>query len=292
VESNGNVHFEGMTGNVTITATYAGGTIGSTEYCDCTGSYTITVSCDGEEAPIIVAASGTNIQDCNASITLEAKKQDGTTDFDSGSYQWYRNGVAIDGATDKAYTATQSGTYTVVHYGKCDQWSTNKAVITNNKSEPSVERLAPFQYYHVDKTYSDQMKDRHLFAVKSYGRLDNGKRYQLSATRNGSPWDISTSTSFFVITSADNAVDTIMLDLNQMKGKFTEGDNIVITCNPVNICNALSTISNSITIKVIDQTPTLALICSGAKADGSGTRTTDQMTVGGDFLTGYNPADL
>jgi hypothetical protein len=136
------------------------------------------------------------------------------------------------------------------------------------------------------------MKDRHLFAVKSYGRLDNGKRYQLSATRNGSPWDISTSTSFFVITSADNAVDTIMLDLNQMKGKFVEGDNIVITCNPVNSCNVLSTITASITIKVIDQTPTLALICSGAKADGSGTRTTDQMTVGGDFLTGYNPADL
>ncbi|MEE1253465.1 MAG: InlB B-repeat-containing protein [Paludibacteraceae bacterium] len=291
VGSDGNVHFEGMTGNVTITATYAGGTIGGTEYCECTGSYTITVSCQDEDAPIIVAANGTNMSECNASITLEAKMQD-LTDFDSGSYQWYRNGVAIDGATAKAYTATQSGTYTVVHYGKCDQWSTNKAVITNDNSEPSVERLAPFQYYHVDKTYSDQMKDRHLFAVKSYGRLDNGKRYQLSATRNGSPWDISTSTSFFVITSADNAVDTIMLDLNQMKGKFTEGDNIVITCNPVNSCNALSTISESITIKVIDQTPTLALICSGAKADGSGTRTTDQMTVGGDFLTGYNPADL
>lgn len=290
VESNGNVHFEGMTGTVTITATFAGGEINEIEYCACQGSYTITVDCD-EEAPKIVAATGTKLDGCNNSITLEAKMQDGTTDFDSGSYQWYRNGVAIDGATDKAYTATQSGTYTVVHYGKCDQWSTNKAVITNDNSEPSVERLTPFQYYHADKNYSAQMKDRHLFAVTSYGTYE-GKRYHLTATRNGETVDVSTSTAFSVITSQDNVVDTVMIDLNQLKGKYSEGDEIVITCTAVNSCNELSVINNSITIHVIDKTPVLALICSGAKADGTGTRVTAELTVGGDFLTGYNPADL
>ena len=54
--------------------------------------------------------------------------------------------------------------------------------------------------------------------------------------------------------------------------------------------NVSSIYKNTITIYVIDETPTLALICSGA--DGDGTRDTKKLVVGGDFLTGYNKADL
>jgi hypothetical protein len=167
--------------------------------------------------------------------------------------------------------------------------SSKSAVVTNEKVEPEVERLTPFQYYHVDKTYSNQMKNRHLFAVTSYGTL-NGKRYHLTATRNGETLDLSSSTAFFTIPSSDNAVDTVMINLNELKGKYAENDEIVITCAPINSCHTASAITASITIHVIDQTPTLALICSGA--DGEGTRTTKELVVGGDFLTGYNPADL
>ena len=289
VDEEGNLTFTGMTGNVTITATYAGGTIDEVDYCACQGSYTITVGCK-DAAPKIFAAAGTNLDGCNASITLEVKMQDGTY-FAEGSFQWYRDGEAIEGATGTSYEVVRAGTYTVWRTNTCTLVSTNSAVVTNGNLEPKVERLTPFQYYHVDKTYSAQMKDRHLFAVTSYGTYE-GKRYHLTATRNGETVDVSTSTAFSVITSQDNVVDTVMIDLNQLKGKYSEGDEIVITCTAVNSCNELSVINNSITIHVIDQTPTLALICSGAKADGTGTRVTAELTVGGDFLTGYNPADL
>ena len=43
VDEDGNVTFEGMTGTVTITATFAGGEINETEYCACQATYTITV---------------------------------------------------------------------------------------------------------------------------------------------------------------------------------------------------------------------------------------------------------
>ena len=289
VDENGNLIFTGMTGTVTITATYAGGTIDEVDYCACQGSYTITVGCK-DAAPKIFAAAGTNLDGCNASITLEAKMQDGTY-FAEGSFQWYRDGVAIEGATGTSYEVVLAGTYTVWRTNTCTLVSTNSAVVTNENQEPKVERLTPFQYYHADKNYSAQMKDRHLFAVTSYGTYE-GKRYHLTATRNGETVDVSTSTAFSVITSQDNVVDTVMIDLNQLKGKYSEGDEIVITCTAVNSCNELSVINNSITIHVIDKTPVLALICSGAKADGTGTRVTAELTVGGDFLTGYNPADL
>ena len=288
VDEEGNVTFEGMTGTVTITAAFAGGEINETEYCACQATYTITVGC-ADQAPKIVAAAGTNLNGCNNSITLEAKMQDGTTAFADGTFQWYRDGVAIDGATSASYTVVRAGTYTVSRTYTCTTMSSNSAVVTNENVEPEVERLTPFQYYHVDKTYSNQMKNRHLFAVTSYGTLD-GKRYHLTATRNGETLDLSSSTAFFTIPSSDNAVDTVMIDLNELKGKYSANDEIVITCAPINSCNNASAITASITIHVIDQTPTLALICSGA--DGEGTRATKELVVGGDFLTGYNKADL
>ena len=277
-----------MTGTITITATFAGGKISETEYCACQGSYTITVVCN-DEAPKIIAADEPNLGGCYTSVTLEAKMQDGTTAFADGTFQWYRNGVAIDGATNASYEVVRAGTYTVSRTDACIKMSSNSAVVTNENVEPEVERLTPFQYYHVDKTYSNQMKNRHLFAVTSYGTL-NDKRYHLTATRNGDPLDLSSSTAFFTIPSSDNAVDTVMIDLNELKGKYSAKDEIVITCAPINSCNAASAITASITIHVIDQTPTLALICSGA--DGEGTRVTKELVVGGDFLTGYNKADL
>lgn len=287
VDEDGSVTFEGMTGTVTITAAYAGTTIDEIEYCASEGSYTITVLCT-DQAPTIKEADGTNLDGCNNSITLEAKDKDGNS-FTGGTYQWYRDGEAIEGATSASYEVVRAGTYTVSRTYTCTTMSSNSAVVTNENPEPKVERLTPFQYYHVDKDYSDQMKDRHLFAVTSYGTLD-GKRYHLTATRNGETLVLSSSTAFFTIPSSDNAVDTVMIDLDALTGKYEEGDEIVITCAPINNCNQVSTITSSITIHVIGQTPTLALICSGANGDG--TRETDKLVVGGDFLTGYNKADL
>lgn len=287
VDEEGSVTFEGMTGTVTITAAYAGATIDEIEYCASEGSYTITVLCEDEEPKIIVAA-GTNLDGCNNSITLEAKMQNDNS-FTGGTYQWYRDGEAIEGATSASYTVVRAGTYTVSRTYTCTTMSSNSAVVTNENPEPKVERLTPFQYYHVNKEYSDQMKDRHLFAVTSYGTLD-GKRYHLTATRNGDALVLSSSTAFFTTQSSDNAVDTVMIDLNELKGKYSANDEIVITCAPINNCNQVSTITSSITIHVIGEKPTLALICSGANGDG--TRDTEKLVVGGDFLTGYNKADL
>lgn len=287
-ETTGALTFHGKTGTVTITATYSGdGT-----YCSSTASYTLTINCGSEEAPKIVLADGTNLTGCNTTITLHAKKQDGT-DFTGGTYQWYRNGDVIEGATDASYTVARAGTYIVTRTGACVQESTNKAVITNTVDEPTVERLVPFQYYHEDKEYSAQMKDRHLFAVHSQGTLDD-KPYSMTATRVSDDADVLSMVEGALWvkqgTGAGVGTDTVMIDLNLLIDQgLAAGDEVRFVCSAI-ACGGISPVNNDIILKVIDQTPTLAIICSGA--DGDGTRNKANYVLHGDFLTGYNKADL
>ena len=292
VDDDGTVTFNGEAGTVTITASYAGGAIALTEYCASQGSYTITVSCPGG-APKVVADGSVNMVGCNTSVTLLAKKQDGTA-FADGTYQWFRNGEEIDGATSSSYTATQAGTYTVerTNGSGCTTPSTNSAIVTSTATEPEVERLVPFQYYHVDKTYSDQMKMRHLFAVKNSGKLD-GKSFKMYVSRNGGEAaDVTSSNALVVWPNADGHVDTVMVDLNKLSRKYSEDDELVFTCKAIDCSGNVSDVyKETITMNVIGATPTLALICSGSSKAG-GTRKTGELTVGGDFLTGYNVADL
>ncbi|MBR4704261.1 MAG: InlB B-repeat-containing protein [Paludibacteraceae bacterium] len=285
VDDDGTVNFQDKAGTVVITAAYAG----DATYCESEGSYTITVSCS-DEAPRIIAAEGTNLGGCNDNITLEAKKQDGTTNFSDGTYQWYRDGEAISGATSRTYTVSLTGVYSVEHIsvGGCVSPSSNKATVTSESAEPEVERLTPFQYYHVDKVYAETsiMRFRHLFAVKNAGTTLEGKHFKMELSRNGgSPTDVTTSNAFVM------SADTVLLDMNKLYNKYALNDELVLTCSAVDCEGNVSSIyKNTITIYVIDETPTLALICSGA--DGDGTRDTKKLVVGGDFLTGYNKADL
>ena len=288
VDDDGTVTFNGEAGTVTITASYAGdGT-----YCASSGSYTINVSCPGG-APKVVADGSVDMSGCNSSVILNAKTQTGA-DFADGTYQWFRNGEEIDGATSSSYTATQAGTYTVARTNTsgCTTPSTNSAIVTSETTEPEVERLVPFQYYHVNKTYSDQMKMRHLFAVKNSGTLD-GKHFKMYVSRNGeAATDVTSSNALVVWPNGDGHVDTVMVDLNKLSGKYSANDELVFTCKAIDCSSNISDVyKNTITMNVIGATPTLALICSGS-SKASGTRKTSELTVGGDFLTGYNVADL
>ncbi|MBQ6978998.1 MAG: Ig-like domain-containing protein [Paludibacteraceae bacterium] len=284
VDDDGTVNFQGDAGTVTITASYAGGEVSSTQYCASSGSYTITVSCS-DGAPKIFAASSVDLSGCNTSVTLEAKQSGGSA-FASGTYQWYRDGETISGATSASYTAVQAGVYTVERTGAggCTNLSSNSATVTSETVEPEIEHLAPFQYYHVDKTYSAQMKMRHLFTVKgsaAYG--STGKNFKMELSKNGAAaTDVTTSNAFVVWQSADKTVDTVMIDLNKLSGKYAEDDELVLTCKAVDCEGNVSTVyKDDITIHVIDATPTLALILDGKDSK-----------VGGDFLEDYNPKNL
>lgn len=84
------------------------------------GSYTVEITdskgCKATSAPLTVSAAANCL---TASITLPASTATApivlTANTGTGyTYQWQRNSAAIPGATGASYTATQSGSYTVV----------------------------------------------------------------------------------------------------------------------------------------------------------------------------------
>ncbi|TDX02023.1 Ig-like domain-containing protein [Dinghuibacter silviterrae] len=144
-------------GSVTLTASAAGatayqwsnndtiiaGTTAQTFTTDSSGSYTVTVAnsygCTSTSAPTTVtvypqlapintsvAAGGPTTFCAGGSVVLQAST------IGVSSFQWSLNGVAITGATASAYTATASGTYTVLLSNPCSSVTTSPVTVTVN----------------------------------------------------------------------------------------------------------------------------------------------------------------
>ena len=79
-----------------------------------------TITSDGIDSTVYVTLN-VNPVPTQPSITVDGYTLTATS---ASAYQWYRDNVAIDGATSQTYSATTSGDYTVVVYNEYDCPST------------------------------------------------------------------------------------------------------------------------------------------------------------------------
>ena len=256
-------------------------------------SVTVTFTCATPQ-PKIIQVGG--VLGCNETVTLKAVTQEGT-DITEGTLQWYKNGVTIDGAT----TATleldldDAGEYTVSLNDGCMVMSTNTAVVSNEVPEPELEVLAPRQYYQLNHDYTEEQQLRYLMKLtlpegtNVAGATDGA--YQITATLEENTLEATQ----FVENKIEEGVYWIMLNLNSLTANadtygLAAGDIISIKVTPLNLCGEYpAELARTVEVKVTDK-PTLAFIVSGA--DGNGTKEKKSHKVNGDFLTGYNKADL
>ena len=143
--------------SVTLTASAAGatayqwanndttiaGTTAQTFPTDSSGSYTVTVAnsygCTATSAPTTVtvypqlAPLNTSVSAAGAttfceggSVVLTANAAGAT------SYQWFLNGVSLTGGTTATWTATTSGTYTILVSNPCSSITTTPVTVTVN----------------------------------------------------------------------------------------------------------------------------------------------------------------
>ncbi len=293
IRDNGTEIIPFMEGTTTITATYDG----DGDYCPAEASYTLYVSCN--DATPVIEADNMSLG-CNQSITLrvKAKADDGiSTDYTAGNitFQWYKNGEPIDGATGSTYTVQTIGDYFVVVHDLCYAQSENTAHITSNESAtPEVVRLSPFLFYRPGHTYPAEQTARHLFAYKSAGNDSKACRLSAVCKRNGIRTEITDTDLTFLQTSdtpdaqGRYTVTTSLNDIPTSLG-WQAGDTIIVTLTPYDNCDELSpAYADSIAIRIINR-PALAFIISGADQL---TRDKEKLKLHGHFLTGINKADL
>ncbi|MBO5960306.1 MAG: T9SS type A sorting domain-containing protein [Paludibacteraceae bacterium] len=258
-------------------------------------SVTVTFTCATPQ-PKIIQVGG--VLGCNETVTLKAVTQEGKDiTGDDGTLQWYKNGVAIDGAntTTLELDLDDAGEYTVSLTKGCMAMSTNTAVVSNEVPEPELEVLAPRQYYQLNHDYTEEQQLRYLMKLTLPEGTDvagaTDGAYQITATLEENTLDATQ----FVENKIEEGVYWIMLNLNSLTANadtygLAAGNIISIKVTPLNLCGEYpAELAHTVEVKVTDK-PTLAFIVSGA--DGNGTKEKKSHKVNGDFLTGYNKADL
>lgn len=251
-----------------------------------TKTLTLTVNCPDVKPEVYLVSSNTE------SKTFGVRRSDNQTAYSEGSFQWYKDDALIPGATSETYTAWQTGHYYVEYINYCSTKSDTYGDFTADPNAPVATRLAPFQYCHKGRTYIENRRLVHLFYVKSSGTGEYEGKYQITATKNSAAIALPTNA---IVEDVSGEGKNILLDLNVMatQGAYAVNDVITITVVPYLNTNALSAVINaSIDVKIIaDATPTLAFIVSGTDV-AAGTKNKKSHTVGGDFLTAANRADL
>ncbi len=285
-------------GETKITAYTEGGTVDEITYCEGAASYTLTIQVPSGSTTFSASISGNTSVDCQQSIELTINTKGANTP----TYQWYKNGTPLSGATAATLTVTTAGTYNaLVTANGYAQWTSNTVTVTDESAQPVVTRLTPFQYYRYGCGYTQASDNRyrHLFNVVSQRTHteENGTErrwypYARLIKGDGQTADrYLTNVTGWVISDPENE-HMVLLDLqtlatrNASSGFLAPGDKVVISVRPVDACgNYSESAADSIILTVTAQdTRAVAYIVSG----GSG----NTVKLGGHFLTGYNHDDL
>ncbi|HEY4651858.1 MAG TPA: T9SS type A sorting domain-containing protein, partial [Pontibacter sp.] len=125
------------TNSVTVMAGSSSGTIAvkAENGCGASAPKSVAVNVTAAPTPTITAAGSTTFCE-GGSVTLSVGEGPGFT------YQWYRNGIAISGATGTTYLAEASGSYSVVvANGSCQ--ATAAAIVVNVTSGIRNNTITP-----------------------------------------------------------------------------------------------------------------------------------------------------
>jgi hypothetical protein len=144
------------------------------------------------------------------SVTLQANTGTGYT------YEWYKNGVLISGASQSSYVATTSGNYTVkVIDGTCNATSSAVTVTVNPNPTVSLASIGAFtNYYAAPVTLSGSPSGGTYSGAGVNGNTFNPQQAGLGATSinysytNASNCSGSASTSTIVYDTLGNVCTT------------------------------------------------------------------------------------
>ena len=250
----GKVHIAGA-GNATITATMAA----SGCYKEATVSYNITVTDNCED---VAGTIGTEDLGCDGGIRMTVTGH--TTSGETVSYQWYKDGGEIGGATSASYTATAAGEYYVVVTnigdGHCAMASTNTVTVAA-KSAVTATKVVDSWYVKNNRRTPD------VALVQTTNTTD----FTVAFKGSTSIWDPtnSVSTGFGGCPFRLGADGIIYLDGESAAGEaptgMTVGDTtITITAKGCGAGNELS-VDIKLHVQAATDRPSVAFVVDGTK---------------------------
>jgi hypothetical protein len=176
--------------------------------CNTTSAATVVTVNSNPTAVITPSGNTTFCQ--GGSVSLQANTGTGYT------YEWYKNGVFISGASQSSYIATTSGNYTVkVIDGSCNATSSAVTVTVNTNPTVSLASIGAFtNYYATPVTLSGSPTGGTFSGAGVSGNTFNPQQAGLGATSinysytNASNCSGSASTSTIVYDTLGNVCTT------------------------------------------------------------------------------------
>lgn len=186
-----------------------------------TGTYTVTVTnafgCSNTSAGVVLNSSSlpasVSILPSTASICTGGSIVLSVPADTTLNFRWFRNGVAISGATNPTYTASVAATYTVERTRKnsvgCKRLSSGRVLTVVNPTVTISGTLAPCANINAVLTASNAFSFTNFTWYRNGVQVQAGSSTMYTATTSGTYYVVATTAIGCVATSA-NSVVTIL----------------------------------------------------------------------------------
>lgn len=243
---------------------------------DFNGDYTVKIEGDGicseTTAPVtITKTGGFTVTETNALDMVilpgQTKTLEVNTTASSPTYQWFRNGTAIAGATNNTYNTTQAGTYyvQVLQRGACA--ATTNSGTTTIVAPTSLELVTNYTTSYSDCDNSTILLDVNIInAVSSAGirtdvtaDLKDSLSYQWKKDGIDVPGATAATISLTQVTengvyTLDASIASFLMTSNSLPVVLKSDEVVSITASDLTVCNNTETITVSTTNNLTGET--------------------------------------
>lgn len=247
-----------------------------TNLADFNGDYTVKIEGDGicseTTAPItITKIGGFTITETNTLDMVilpgQTKTLEVNTTANSPTYQWFRNGVAISGATNNTYNTTEAGTYyvQVLQSGACA--ATTNSATTTIVAPTSLELITNYTTGYTDCENSSILLDVNTInavsaaGIKTDVTADLKENLTYQWKKDGTDVPGATTATISLTEVAENGIYTLearvasfLMTSNSLPVVLKSNEAVSITASDLTVCNSTETISVSTTNNLTGET--------------------------------------
>ncbi|MFD2601561.1 T9SS type B sorting domain-containing protein [Flavobacterium suzhouense] len=237
----------------------------STLAADAAGDYYLRITsgtCTTQSNTIHVSVTGITVSSTNPATDViipgQTKTLTVTTSANGPQYAWYRNNVAISGATSASYTATQDGTYKVVVTQSIGCNATKEATFVLNYPSGFTLTIAPAPGYTACTSTTATLVISSFTAQTPSGNVNVASMgYAYQWYRNNVPVTGATAATLTVNSSSLNGTYKLVATIPNVPAVSSNDYVINLAMEPITVTgNAVFCTGSSVVLSASVNSPT------------------------------------